>query len=542
MRKSRILDENFLNETLIVKYYKKNELYSSQVFTATEHFEQKQTVGGRPLRESGFWGLNLTFDKKTGWNVKINGRKRALSLESKINLSDKMVAVIEKQPQVMIKLGEVEPQKVQKIQVVVLSSKNQYVFSDVLPNVKSQKFTYAGTKIKILRPTSDKWEQIHTTEDGYKISVRQIFVESESDVKPPVPFTTEDKALIQKIVYGYLGAIAFLFIAYGLGSLISEYFKEDKKFDVVKIDETVLEKKREKLFKPKKEKVVTPQVAVKKVVKPKTVKAFEKSKVIEKGAPKKAIAKKTNQKNSGGGPKNKAVAVEGVKSNKMKITQGRQGAKGHFGQSDQTSSKLAKLSGLSQSIGFNSKSAKTATNLYGQGQGGDFSSLRKGSPTGSDKGFGIGGSGDGKQGMGSYKVGGLGTMSLGGATRGGGTGASLSKGKTGRGFIDGLEEEVVIVGGLSRAEIERVVRRNMGDINYCYERRLNARPNLSGIFEAEFTISASGSVQRTGSSRNTIGDDRLDSCINGSIKTWRFPKPVGGTVVKVNYPFILKSS
>lgn len=537
MSKTRILDS-----VLIVKYYKKNELYSSQVFTPSEHLEQKQVVGGKSTPDSGFWGLNLSFDKKTGWTVKVNNRKRALALDSKITLADKMTAVIEQQPELDIKLGDVEPLKVQKIQVVVLNSKNQYVFSDILPNKKSQKFSYSGIKIKIAKPSSEKWELIHKSEEGLKFSVRQIFVESESDIKPPVPFTADDKALIQKIVYGYVGTIAFFLIAYGLSSLISEYFKDDKQFDVVKIDETVLEEKREKLLKPKKEKVVTPTVAVKKVTKPKVVKAFEKSKVIEKGAPKKAIAKKTNQKNSGGGPKNKAVAVEGVKSNKMKITQGRQGAKGHFGQSDQTSSKLAKLSGLSQSIGFNSRSAKTATNLYGQGSGGDFSSLRKGSPTGTNKGFGIGGSGNGAQGLGSYKVGGLGTMSLGGSTRGGGTGASLSKGKTGRGYIDGLEEEVVIVGGLSRAEIERVVRRNMGDINYCYERRLNARPNLSGIFEAQFTIGANGSVQRTGSAQNTLGDSRLDSCINDSIRSWKFPKPIGGTVVKVNYPFILKSS
>ncbi len=537
MKKTGILES-----TLIVKYYKKNELYSSQVFNPAQHMEEKQVVGAKAMPDKGFWGLDLSFDKKAGWVVKVNNRKRALSLDSKIALADKMTAVIEEQPDFAIKLGEVEAQKIQKIQVVVLNSKNQYVFSDILPNKNSQKFSYSGIKLKITKPSSEKWEMIHKSDEGLKFSVRQIFVDADSDVKPAIPFTADDKVLIQKIVYGYVGAIAMLFIISGLGSLIAEYFKEDKQFDVVKIDETVLEEKREKLLKPKKEKVVTPTVSAKKVTKPQVVKAYEKSKVIEKGAPKKAIAKKTDKKNSGGGPKNKAVAVEGVKSNKMKITQGRQGAKGNFGQSDQTQSKLAKLSGLSQSIGFNSKSAKTANNLYGQGAGGDFSSLRKGSPTGTNKGFGIGGSGNGSQGLGSYKVGGLGTMSLGGSTRGGGTGASLSKGKTGRGYIDGLEEEIVIVGGLSRAEIERVVRRNMGDINYCYERRLNARPNLSGIFEAEFSIGANGSVQRSGSSRNTLGDNRLDSCINDSIRTWKFPKPIGGTVVKVNYPFILKSS
>jgi len=225
----------------------------------------------------------------------------------------------------------------------------------------------------------------------------------------------------------------------------------------------------------------------------------------------------------------------------MKITKGRTGSKGSFGRSDKTSSKLSKLSGLSAGIGFNSKSSRRAKNLSERGRGGDFSSLRKGSTTGK-KGYGLGGSGRGKKGLGSYKVGGLGTMSLGGSSRGGGTGASLSKNKTGRGFIDGIEEEVVVVGGLDRSVIERVIRRNLGDINYCYERRLNARPNLSGIFEAEFFIGANGRVQRSKSRRSTLADSRLNNCINKSIKTWRFPRPVGGTVVKVNYPFILKSS
>jgi hypothetical protein len=525
------------NGILIVKYYKKGELYSSQVLNPSQCLVQKQAVGQKS-QTSGYWGLNLNFEPKTGWLMTVNGRKRVLSDGSKVTLSDKMTAQIELKPLAEIKLGKVEAEKIQKIQVVVLDSKNQYVFSDVLPNKKSQKFKFANIKVKINKPASESWEQIHKDDKGFKISVRQVFVASESEIKSPVPFSYEDKELIKKIAYGYLGAVAFFLISYAVIYLVQRYFADQTKYDVVKIDETMLQEKREKLLKEKK--VVTPDT--KKVAKVKTVKAYEKSKVIEKGAAKKAIAKKTDKKSSGGGPKNKKVAVEGVKSSKMKITQGRKGAKGNFGQADKNLSKLSKLSGLSAGIGFNSKSANTASNLSERGQGGDFSSLRKGSPTGSNKGFGMGGSGNGTQGMGSYKVGGLGTMSLGGSTRGGGTGASLSKNKTGRGYIDGIEEEVVVVGGLDRSVIERIIKRNMGDINYCYERRLNARPNLSGVFEAEFMIGANGSVQRSGSGRNTLGDDRLDSCINSSIKTWKFPKPVGGTVVKVNYPFILKSS
>ena len=526
------------NGILIVKYYKKGDLYSSQLMSPNDYLVEKQVVGLKNKPSHCFFGLDLSFDPKSGWQVSVNGRKRALSLGSKIALADKVTAVIEQKPETPIKLGSIEAEKVQKIQVVVLSSKNQYVFSDILPNKKIQKFSYAGTKLKIKRPLSETWEELHKDKSGYKISARQIFVPAESDVKTPVPFTMDDKELIRKIAYGYVATIAFFLLSYAIIFLAQEFLKDKTQYDVVKVDETLLEQKREKIFKEK-QKVVPP--TTQKVVKPKVVKAFEKSKKIVKGAPKKAIAKKTNKKSSGGGPKNKQVAVEGVKSNKMKITRGRQGQKGNFGQADQTRSKLSKLSGLSQGIGFNANSVKTANNLNERGAGGDFSYLRKGSPTGK-KGFGLGGSGNGAAGMGSYKVGGLGTMSLGGSARGGGTGASLSKNKTGKGFIDGIEEEVIVVGGLDASVIKRIIKRNEGDIKYCYERRLNARPNLSGVFEAEFFIGANGSVQRSGSSRNTLGDSRLNNCINSSIKSWKFPKPVGGTVVKVNYPFILKSS
>lgn len=527
------------NEILIVKYYKNSQLYSSQVMNPSERMAEKQVVGQKVKLDSGFWGLNLNYDVKKGWEATVNGRKRVLSFGKKMALSDGISAVIEVKPVTDIKLGKSDVEKVQKIQVVVLDKSNQYVFSDILPNKRTQKFKFAGIKLKIQKPESEKWEQIHKAENGYKVSVRQVFVPAESDIKKPVPFSVEEKELIKKIAFGYAAAIAFFLLSYAVVHLVNEYFKDKNQYNVVKVDEALLAEKREKLL-VKKPKVVEPQKQ-QKVAKAKTQKAFEKSKKIEKGAPKKAIAKDTKKKSSGGGPKHKAVAVEGVKSNKMKITQGRQGQKGHFGQADATRAKLSKLSGLSQGIGFNSKSAVTASNVYERGQGGDFNSLRKGSPTGS-RGSGIGGSGTGASGIGSYKVGGLGTMSLGGAERGGGTGASLSKGKTGKGFIDGIEEEVIVVGGLDPDVIKRIIRRNLGDINYCYERRLNARPNLSGVYESEFYISANGSVQRAGASRETLGDARLNNCINSSIKTWKFPKPVGGTVVKVNYSFILKSS
>lgn len=529
------------NKSLIVKYYKKSALYTTQIIDSDNM--SAIAVGQSSKVNNGYFGADFSYDQeKETWNLWVNAKKRVMSLDKKIKINEDVSIIIEQPPQYAILPEPIDKGTVKKLQVKVLDSKGKYLDSDILPYKRRQKFHYAKTKIKIKKPVNDeaKWTKVHSAPKGYSIFVKTVEVPSDGTLKTPVAFNNNEKELIRKVAISYASLVALLLVVFYAGKLINYYLEKNKSFDVVKIDETLLEEKREKLFKDKTP--VKPTDDNKPKVK-KVVKAFEKSKKVEKGAPKKAITKNKKTPSRAGGKKNTKVAVKGVTSNKMKITRGgKPGAKGHFGQEDVTKSKLSKLSKLSGSIGFNANSKKKASNLYAKGSGGDFSSLRKGSPNGSKKGLGVGGNGGGKNGVGSYKVGGLGTMSLGGALKGGGTGASLSQGKTGKGFVDGLDEEIIVAGGLDRSVIERIIRRNLGDINYCYERRLNARPNLSGIFEAKFSIGANGRVQSVRAARDTLSDRTLDSCIRGSIKTWKFPRPVGGTVVNVNYPFILKST
>lgn len=530
------------NPILVVKYFKKDALYTTQILTPNT--ESAIAVGQNSKVSNGFFGVDFSFnqDKQT-WDLWVNAKKRVLSTDKKIKVSDSVSIMISEPPRLNVAPLTVDKGTVRKIQVKVLDAKGGYIESDLLPNKRKQTYKFAQTKLKISRPEGKDWEKIHSTPKGYSVFVKTVEVPNDSDLKKPVAFSLYEKDLIKKVAMAYAGVILLTLGIFYAHKLFQHFFNKDKNFDVVKIDENLLEEKRELIFKEK-PKVVKPSetpVSKKKAV-AKTVKAFEKSKKVEQGQPKKAIAEKKKTKSSGGGAKGTKVAVEGVNSNKMKITQGRTGAKGHYGQADATQSKLSKLSGLSGSIGFNASSTKKANNLYEKGTGGDFASLRKGSPTGKEGGSGIGGSGSGTHGIGSYKVGGVGTLSLGGAARGGGTGASLSQGKTSKGYVDGLSEEIIVAGGLDRSVIERIIRRNLGDINYCYERRLNARPNLSGVFEAQFSIGANGRVQNVKAARNSLADGILDQCIRNSIKNWQFPKPVGGTVVNVNYPFILKST
>lgn len=98
-----------------------------------------------------------------------------------------------------------------------------------------------------------------------------------------------------------------------------------------------------------------------------------------------------------------------------------------------------------------------------------------------------------------------------------------------------------IMGSLAREVVERVIRENINQIRYCYEVELQRRQNLAGRVVASWVISASGRVVRVKIKDSTLGSKRTEKCIMRRIKTWQFPRPAGGGVVTVNYPFVFRS-
>ena len=90
-------------------------------------------------------------------------------------------------------------------------------------------------------------------------------------------------------------------------------------------------------------------------------------------------------------------------------------------------------------------------------------------------------------------------------------------------------------GGLDKVVIRRYIRRNLNKIAYCYEKELAAKPDLSGVVTATFTIGGEGKV--TASSAKGM-DDNVATCIADLIRAIEFPKPEGGGEVNVtSYPF-----
>ena len=73
----------------------------------------------------------------------------------------------------------------------------------------------------------------------------------------------------------------------------------------------------------------------------------------------------------------------------------------------------------------------------------------------------------------------------------------------------------------------------------CYEQQLVRQPNLGGRVTVQFTIAASGQVIASVVQTSTIGNPAVEMCIVQAVKRWEFPKPIGGGIVLVSYPFAL---
>jgi len=153
-------------------------------------------------------------------------------------------------------------------------------------------------------------------------------------------------------------------------------------------------------------------------------------------------------------------------------------------------------------------------------------------------GRGGGGTGEGTIGLGS-----LGTIGHGG---GGGSGVGYGRGAGGlrgrRGRAPRIRSgSAMVKGALSREVIRRIVHRHINEVKFCYERQLAQRPDLAGRVSIKFIIAASGAVQMAAVAQSTIGNSAVENCIAQAVRRWTFPKPEGGGIVIVTYPFMLQA-
>ena len=99
----------------------------------------------------------------------------------------------------------------------------------------------------------------------------------------------------------------------------------------------------------------------------------------------------------------------------------------------------------------------------------------------------------------------------------------------------------LITSGLSRAVVQRVVRRHLNQVKACYQRALVFRADLKGRVTVRISISSTGHVKKAQVISSTIDKaGGVGACVVKRIRGWRFPAPSGGQTVSVVYPFIFK--
>lgn len=96
---------------------------------------------------------------------------------------------------------------------------------------------------------------------------------------------------------------------------------------------------------------------------------------------------------------------------------------------------------------------------------------------------------------------------------------------------------MTVTGALDKRVIQKVVRQHLGELRACYERELNVDKNLEGEVEIQWIISPQGSVQKVIVADSTLNNRTVENCTTKAIQHWRFPAPLDGGLVLVEYPF-----
>ncbi|MBW2528940.1 MAG: AgmX/PglI C-terminal domain-containing protein [Deltaproteobacteria bacterium] len=155
----------------------------------------------------------------------------------------------------------------------------------------------------------------------------------------------------------------------------------------------------------------------------------------------------------------------------------------------------------------------------------------------SGTGRGGGGTGEGTIGLGK-----VGVIGRGGGGTGSGYGSGVGRlGSSRRGQPAKVTPgRSMVVGKLDKGIIRRIIRRHVNQIRYCYERELAKEPNLAGRLSLKFTIGPDGKVTTVNVAQPMHGG--VDSCVTRVFRRMMFPKPEGGGIVVVSYPFVFQPS
>ncbi len=155
------------------------------------------------------------------------------------------------------------------------------------------------------------------------------------------------------------------------------------------------------------------------------------------------------------------------------------------------------------------------------------------------KGTGSGGGGQGE----TIGIGGVGTKGRGGGLGGYGTGVG-GLGRKAERDVSIQTGQVAVLGAIDKELIRRVIQEHASQIRYCYEQELQRDPKLEGKVVIRWIINADGHVSspQVDGGGTTLASDQVHRCMMDRIQSWEFPKPKGGGIAVITYPWILRAS
>jgi len=96
-------------------------------------------------------------------------------------------------------------------------------------------------------------------------------------------------------------------------------------------------------------------------------------------------------------------------------------------------------------------------------------------------------------------------------------------------------ESGVVRGSLDKRVIRGVIHEQIGMIHQCLS--TYGHPGEGGRIAVRFIIRGDGNVTDASVDESTFDNPRLEKCVLAAPQYWRFPKPEGGGIVIVTYPF-----
>jgi hypothetical protein len=159
-------------------------------------------------------------------------------------------------------------------------------------------------------------------------------------------------------------------------------------------------------------------------------------------------------------------------------------------------------------------------------------------------GLGVRGTGAGGGGAGeTVGIGGIGTKGRGGGLGGYGQGIGSLGRKSDRdvAITSGVAQ---VMGSIDKELIRKVIQEHAAQIRFCYEEQLAVNPKLAGKVAIKWVIDADGNASNAtvDASSTTLASDKVHQCMMARIVSWQFPKPKGGGIAVITYPWILRAS